>query len=347
VGSGTASKARGHDFKVGDINHDKKVDAVVRSQNTAAYQVYIQESPDKWNKVQVPASRSGEGTALGDIDNDGDLDLSDGWAWFECPEDPLSGSWQKHDVGDATHNLTRVVIADLNGDGRRDILAGPSEFGGTALKWFEAPADPKKGAWTEHVLVEHKDPNFHTVQAGDIDRDGHPDILFGVTGSKPLPWGFTMNIWYNVNGDGLSWEKQAIVTKYGSWQSVLGDVGSDGDLDILNANYQTGSQGEWWENKLDPATAAQYGPNRLSAGFTPQCNPARAACIASQIPGIRADAGPERIVLIDLSGRTRWSAAWGEEVRHGVPLLPPPAGSYVAVITTGAESRCLRVVVAR
>jgi hypothetical protein len=266
---GTNHNGGSHDFKVGDINGDGWIDGVERVQNTVPYVVYLQNGTGGWTTFNVNATRSGEGTWLGDVDLDGDLDLTDGWAWFECPSNPASGTWTRHDIGNATHNLTRAVIVDIDEDGDMDIVSSPTEFGGSKLIWWEGPADPKSGPWIEHALTNYNDPNFHTLQVGDIDLDGHLDIFVGSThGQCSVPkllW-----IFYNVNGDGSSWEEQKWNTPGGCWQGILGDVGSDGDLDILTADYGDGNQGEFWENKTDPPTyARQEAAGMGSRALTP------------------------------------------------------------------------------
>jgi hypothetical protein len=248
-----------HDFRCGDINADGKVDAIERMQGSKEWMIYIQQGdPNNWQTKTIGAHVSGEGTCLGDVDGDGDLDISDGWSWYECPGSPDGGdcdpmgSWAEHTLGNPTHNLTRVQMADINEDGHMDIVTSPSEFGGQELDYFEAPADPKNGSWTKYTLVSYGDPNFHTLQIGDIDRDGHLDIFVGSThGQCSVPkllW-----IFYNVNGDGSDWSvQQKWNAQDGAWQATLGDWGSDNDLDFVTADYANGSKGEFYENKLDP-----------------------------------------------------------------------------------------------
>jgi hypothetical protein len=265
---GSSQNGGSHDFKVGDIDGDGKCDAVEREQNTGTWHLFMQDSPSSWREKTIDASCSGEGTCLGDIDNDGDLDLSDGWAWFECPEEPVAGIWTRHDIGDATHHLTRVVIADINNDGRRDIVSGPCEFGGSRLIWFEAPQDPRSESWTEHILSEYNDPNFHTLQVGDIDGDNHADILAGST-HGPCSVPKIVRIFFNTNGDGTTWSETTWTTKEGVWQGVLADVGSDGDLDLLTCDY-SGAQSEWWKLSRESVTATGHGHFACTRQATPR-----------------------------------------------------------------------------
>lgn len=242
-----------HDFRVGDIDGDGKVDAVERNKERP-WTFYIQETPTTFHTFTLDAATKKEGTTLADIDDDGDLDITDGVAWFECPEDPAVDTWEQHDLG-PNHNMTRVAVGDLTGDNIPDIVVAPAEFGGNRTLWYEAPEDPRTGTWTEHMLYERSDPNFHTLQIGDMDGDGTNDIVLGTTAYHDAPWGRRITILYNVNGDGSGLEEQSWESPKGAWQGVVADVGSDGDLDILTANYE-GGQFEFWESMLDPTSVA-------------------------------------------------------------------------------------------
>ena len=257
---GTGSNGGSHDFSVGDIDGDGKVDAVERNKERP-WTFYLQSTPTSFDIFTLDAATKTEGTALADLDNDGDLDITDGVAWFECPEDPANGTWRRHDLG-PNHHMTRVAVGDLSGDQHPDIVVAPAEFGGSRTLWWEAPVDPRTGVWTEHVLFTHEDPNFHTLRIGDLDLDGNNDIVLGTTAYHDPPWGKRIIVFYNTNGDGSDMTEQQWESPRGAWQGVVGDVGGDGDLEILTANYENG-QFELWENMRDPAGT---GARRSSTG---------------------------------------------------------------------------------
>jgi hypothetical protein len=62
----------------------------------------------------------------------------------------------------------QVVIADLNRDGKPDIIALAS--GGLDLVWFENPT------WTRHVIAANL-PHTINCAAEDLDGDGIPEII--------------------------------------------------------------------------------------------------------------------------------------------------------------------------
>ena len=66
----------------------------------------------------------------------------------------------------------QTVVADLNRDGRPDIIAVAS--GMTELAWYENPGTT--GPWERHVLVANF-PRAINCAAEDIDGDGIPEIV--------------------------------------------------------------------------------------------------------------------------------------------------------------------------
>jgi hypothetical protein len=77
----------------------------------------------------------------GDLDSDGDLDVvATGWspqgriAWFENTGDP-TGEWKMHSIKERWSNAVTVVLADLDYDGRLDIVAC-AERGANEIRWW-------------------------------------------------------------------------------------------------------------------------------------------------------------------------------------------------------------------
>jgi hypothetical protein len=76
-----------------------------------------------------------------DLDGDGDIDVAaTSWrnpgciAWFENNGDPKT-AWKRHTLKTNWRSANQVIIADLNGDGRPDIVAC-AEHGSYELRWW-------------------------------------------------------------------------------------------------------------------------------------------------------------------------------------------------------------------
>jgi hypothetical protein len=242
-----------HDFKVGDIDGDGRLDAVLRTKDSPVFLILMQDGSGTWSTRRLDSAFGpGEGTALGDLDGDGDLDITDGLVWLETPSAPLRDPWARHAFnGGFGCSMTRVAVADINLDGRMDIAVAPSDTSlNLPVVWFEA-ADPKAGPWKSHQVMPAARANWlHSLQVGDIDKDGYPDVLTGSDhrGSKE------MILYLNADrGLGETWVEVSWTTGHGVWQAVLADVSGDGYPDILSADDANEARQELWLNRGNQA----------------------------------------------------------------------------------------------
>lgn len=232
-------KQGGHDVEVGDIYRNGRLDVVVR--DTKGTRVFLQRPSGDWTRIDVPTGGRG-GLVLADLDGDGDLELVQNGYWLETPANPQS-EWKQHAISAGWPDDCGVHAADINGDGRLNVLLAPAETNGR-LVWLEA-ADPQKGPWTEHVIADDVS-HLHTFKTADMNDDGHLDVVTAEMEQSPQR---RVSIHFN-EGKGRSWRRQ-VVGVTGSHNLRVADIGSDGDLDIVGANH--GNYGghtpvDLWEN---------------------------------------------------------------------------------------------------
>jgi hypothetical protein len=237
---------RAHDLEVADMNDDGKVDVVIRG-HYGPTTLFLQETPSVWTAVPIPAAIDKEGLCLADVDDDGRIDIVQNGYWLEAPDDPSDGNaWDKHSF-DASWEADTVGVAstDLNGDGRLDVVLAFGEQPGP-LVWYEAPPDPRVGAgWIAHPIADPVD-YVHTMKLADVDGDGSLDIVFAeMAQSAGKRVGFFRN-----HGGGAAWTLQ-VLSENGSHNVRAADIGADGDIDIVGANWQ-GAPVELWENLSVP-----------------------------------------------------------------------------------------------
>ncbi len=115
-----------------------------------------------------------------------------------------------------------VAVADLNKDGRMDIVAG--------YYWFEAPS------WTRHEMAPSRsfDPkkeysNSFLNLGMDVNQDGWDDVVIVDFPGKPGFW------FENPKNGPDEWKKHIIVDSVGIANESPGfiDIDGDGRLDIL------------------------------------------------------------------------------------------------------------------
>jgi hypothetical protein len=136
-------------------------------------------------------------TAVLDLDGDGkseiviaDADITDSKVAVLKNADGKGGRWEKILVPQSFiyGSLHALAVADINGDGRPDIISNEQEellpAGRENPRWivWENLGGLK---FREHVILDTK-LGGHELQVGDVDRDGDIDIVSKPWG--PRPW---------------------------------------------------------------------------------------------------------------------------------------------------------------
>ncbi len=176
-----------------------------------------------------------EGLAAADVDGDGQIDLLAGNFWF------------KHLGGDRFRPIKVGTIGGRIAAGRfkpgkaLQIVIAPGDGSGP-LKIYECSGDPTREAdWSGRDLIGRDLVHGHSLDLGDINGDGHLDILAAEMAkwrekeTAPDNPKATAFILY---GDGEGhFRVTEMAVGHGFHETRLADLDGDGDLDVLNKPY--------------------------------------------------------------------------------------------------------------
>lgn len=215
--------------------------------NQRAATLFLGEVPqnpltaDNWSLTPVltDAKPAGvpyiEGASAFDVDADGRVDI------LACD------SWFKH-LGDK--RFQQVQFAQCGGlifagyfkpSKYPQIVVSPGDAGGR-VRWYECLGNPVNASdWKAHDLLDREVIHGHSLQLGDVNRDGHLDVFVGEMAKwrekEPQRDHPEATAWV-LYGDGQgNFQRKVVVVGHGWHEGRLADLDGDGDLDLLNKPY--------------------------------------------------------------------------------------------------------------
>jgi hypothetical protein len=234
-----------NDLASGDFNGDGCVDLAIANHETQHLTVLLGDgrgalAPAPGSPVTVVVRPHVHGVAAGDFNGDGYLDLvTDSWALDRvvvlCGDGKGSFATPGTSVAVGRHPYQRVRVADLNGDGRADIISPNLEGDNVTILLGDGTGKFRQPAGSPFACG---DSPFN-VAIGDVNADGKPDLAIvnspSSTSDRSGQDGLTIMI-----GDGLGvFARMAgspFVTGKFPNMAAIGDVNGDGVADVAVSN---------------------------------------------------------------------------------------------------------------
>lgn len=240
-----------------DMDNDGKANEILAQENGTG-QAWYEAKNGGWVAHVVSDRSYGHGIGAGDVNGDRRTDILTPRGWLEAPADPRAGNWTFHADWETTNvpvtppanaappaagaparvlELGFMHVADVNGDGRNDVIAGGAHDYG--VYWFE---HGDGGAWPRRT-IDSAWSQAHASTLVDLNGDGHADLVTGKrfmahNGSDPgerEPLGV---YWFEFRpaGRGVEWIRHIIDfggRVGGGMQIPVVDIDADGDLDLV------------------------------------------------------------------------------------------------------------------
>ncbi len=227
---------------LGDIDGDGDLDLIASGNGGGVNRLdrYINDGTgDFTNSIKafgIGITRSS--IALGDIDNDGDIDLiitgydGSGYRLDKYINDGSSTNFAGPFPFGIGIDIGSIALGDINADGNLDlIVSGWNGSSGTLNKYI----NDGTGNFTRTAFANGF--NVSSLALGDIDNDG--DLDFIVTGNSA-------NYLYKYINDGSGIFNRSSFCIHVGWNErgsmALGDLDNDNDLDLITAGQRTGWQ---------------------------------------------------------------------------------------------------------
>jgi hypothetical protein len=243
---------------IADVNGDGKPDVLMTagySGGSAVVSVVLGNRDGSFRAPVIYSSTvSGDNTIVAvDVNGDGTLDLVIAGESVSCTGcaggvgvllNRGHGTFQSPvSYGTGTTNPTySVAVADVNGDGKPDIIATSSCISNSScVSSVAVLLNNGNGTFKAALNYPTMGQAAHAVTVGDVNGDGKPDIVVAnscATGDLYCTSG-TMGVLLG-NGDGTF---RTVVSYPSGGQNptsvALGDLNRDGRVDIVVSNYQT------------------------------------------------------------------------------------------------------------
>ena len=223
-----------------DIDRDGRPEIVPNRPGVSDVSVWKHTGAGRFERKVVhefPQGKTqGHGLGCGDVAGNGRMDIVLSHGWLEAPVDTWGSRWIWHDHPPFGSASVPILVVDVNGDGRDELVVGQAH--GYGLDWWDRDAS---GAWRRHP-IDPFNAQYHDLQWADVDGDGRAELVTGKrhrahNGNEAGEWDDLGIYYFKWNGE--SFTKN--IVSYGpigrakscGIQFALADLRGVGRLDLV------------------------------------------------------------------------------------------------------------------
>lgn len=334
---------QGPKLSAGDINNDGLEDFYLGAAANEPRCFYLQRKSsfvvNKQDAFVADKDKEDAGSALFDVDNDGDLDLlvASGGYQYDQGSSLLAarlyindgkGNYSKGKMPDVFTNASCVRVADLDKDGFTDVFIGgraiPADYGKSGRSYI---LQNIKGVLTDKTPELLKEPGMVTDAAwADLNGDGYPELMLV---------GDWMAVTIFLNNKGVIDNKEPVANSSGWWNCIEpADIDHDGDTDFILGNFGLNSRlkaspekpmelflNDFDNNGTSEALISYYWPDGKSHLFHSKTD------ITSQIPSLKK----KFLFYKDYAGKGISDVVSGERLQNATKLRVETLASSVLI----------------
>ena len=225
-----------------DLDRDGDLDFITGEQNGRIFW-YEYQAADKWVRHDLgDNSPSDVGAAALDVNGDEWVDFVTGGAWYENPKAPHEKQFVRHVFDPGLKAVHDLILGDVNGDRRMDVLTMSDR---NDVRWYKIAEKPHQ-RW-DHTRIG--EPVHSGISLGDLDKDSDLDVV-------------RSNVWFENLGRGRTWAMHKMTEPWGAkdppfavnaTQTATTDLNRDGRLDVVICDGENpSSKIAWLEAPADP-----------------------------------------------------------------------------------------------